>query len=287
MTTMPCDELPPFTTTQGLRLLLVRLRYVGTHGWRTDPEAVALIEYTVEKYAALSHKYGFEPMEGATAAFEAMRTRAVRVAEDPWAVVTRAVELSLIYERRAAGLICSSQEARRPEMAEFHDPERIHGYETVSLDYRAAFSTQDPQTQEEPVSRTADTPKTALQAARELVLTFTLLGWPQEVAQTAVDYICNKLARCGNRHTAFEALRRDSHGRALIDVDQAAWLVLLRVVLGLQHLDRRHTTAGRGMLMRLLIGDEVADLVTDLTLVTEIASIRQPASVRIAAVGHA
>jgi len=285
--TTPIEALPPFTTPEGLRLLLVRLRYLDADGWRAGPEAVELVDYTIEKYAALSHKYGFEPMEGATAAFEAMRTRAVRVGEDPWAVITHAVELSLIYERRAEGLVCSSQEARRKEMSEFHDAERLSECESASLDYRATFSTRDPQDAEEPDDDRVDRPKTALQAARELAETFHLLGWPAEVAVNAVGYICNKLARCGNRQTAFEALRRDAHGRALVDVDQDAWLVLLRIVLGNQHIDRRQTTAGRGMLMRLLIGDSITDLVSDLPLVAEIASIRQPASVRIAEAGHA
>jgi len=62
----------------------------------------------------------------------------------------------------------------------------------------------------------------------------------------------------------------------MLDVDQRAWLVFLRVILGNQHPDRRQTSAGRGMLLRLLIGDDPEALLADRSLVAEIASIRQP-----------
>ena len=58
--------------------------------------------------------------------------------------------------------------------------------------------------------------------------------------------------------------------------------MFLRVILGNQHPDRRHTSAGRGMLLRLVIGDTPEDLLADKALVAEIASIRQPVRVRTA-----
>lgn len=60
------------------------------------------------QYAALARKYNLAAEDAAYAAFEAMRTRAVRTAIDPWAVVTRAVQITLIYEARAQGLLCSN-----------------------------------------------------------------------------------------------------------------------------------------------------------------------------------
>lgn len=69
--------------------------------------------YTMEKYGALAHKHGLEPTDAAVASFDVMRTRAVRLAEDPRAVVTHAVQLSLIYESRAEGLLCSTYQARK------------------------------------------------------------------------------------------------------------------------------------------------------------------------------
>ena len=104
---------PSFTTTEGLRLLLVRLHYSGPASWQHDQEAAELMAYTMDKYGALARKHGLEPADAAVAAFDAMRTRAVRTAGDPWAVTTRAVQLTLIYEARAHGLLCSTHQARR------------------------------------------------------------------------------------------------------------------------------------------------------------------------------
>ena len=103
---------PDFTTSEGLRLLLVRFHY-GSEGWSYDPEAAELMAYAMGKYAALARKHGYEPVEAAIAAFDAMRNRAVRVAEDPWAVVTRAVELTLMYE--SAPRACSVPTTRHVE----------------------------------------------------------------------------------------------------------------------------------------------------------------------------
>ena len=79
-------KTPSFTTAQGLRLLLVRLYYSPTGSWQQDPAAHELIQFATQKYAALARKYDLAPEDAAYAAFEAMRTRAVRTAIDPWAV---------------------------------------------------------------------------------------------------------------------------------------------------------------------------------------------------------
>src|SRR4051812_36221070 len=92
-----------FETAEGLRTLLIRLHYSCAQGWSDDVEADQLMEFTMAKYGALARKHGLDPADAAVAAFEVMRTRAVRVADNPWAVVTHAVQLSLIYESRAEG----------------------------------------------------------------------------------------------------------------------------------------------------------------------------------------
>ena len=95
--------------------------------------------YTMDKYAALAHKYGLEPADAAVAAFEVMRMRSTRVAEDPWAVVTHAVELTLIYESRADGLLCSTGQARKTAGLGYHDAERFSDRELRIADYHPAF----------------------------------------------------------------------------------------------------------------------------------------------------
>lgn len=274
-----------FTTSEGLRLLLVRLHYCGQRGWSTDPEAADLMGYVVEKYGALARKHGFEPVEAAAAAFEAMRTRAVRVAEDPWAVVTHAVELTLIYEARADGLLCSTPQARRGDATGWHDAERFGDREADLTEYHPAFALAAPQDalnlDGEGQEDGEDAPTNAFFAVDDAVLVFTALGWAEDVARTALEYICSRLMRSGNRATAFEALRRDRQARALLDVDQQAWLVLLRVILGNQNPDCQHTAAGRGILLRLVTGDQPDDLLRDRSVVAEIVSIRRPAHRRL------
>lgn len=283
------NEAPlDFTTTEGLRLMLVRLRY-RSDGWSHDPEASDLMSYAMEKYGALARKYGYEPVEAAIAAFDAMHTRAVRVADDPWAVVTRAVELTLVYDQRADGLLCSNQQARREVDIERHDAERFSDREAELVDFHPAFAIPAPQDaivfdDEDAENGDGDEPTNAWRAVDDAVAVFVALRWPEEVARSAIEYICTRLLRAGNRKTAFEALRRDRHAQAMLDVDQRAWLVFLRVILGNQHPDRRQTSAGRGMLLRLLIGDDPEVLLADRPLVAEIASIRQPA--RLQARGH-
>jgi len=277
-----------FTTTEGLRLMLVRLRY-RSDGWSHDPEASDLMSYAMEKYGALARKYGYEPVEAAIAAFDAMHTRAVRVADDPWAVVTRAVELTLVYDQRADGLLCSNQQARREVDIERHDAERFSDREAELVDFHPAFAIPAPQDaivfdDEDAENGDGDEPTNAWIAVDDAVAVFVALRWPEEVARSAIEYICTRLLRAGNRNTAFEALRRDRHAQAMLDVDQRAWLVFLRVILGNQHPDRRQTSAGRGMLLRLLIGDDPEVLLADRPLVAEIASIRQPA--RLQTRGH-
>ena len=103
-----------FENSERLRELLTRLDAEGPDAWRNDPVATELMRYAADKYAALARKHGLDPWEAATAAFEAMRAPSVRRADDPWAVITRAVQITCIAENRANGLLCSVHQARRP-----------------------------------------------------------------------------------------------------------------------------------------------------------------------------
>ncbi len=253
------NSTPTSATSDGLRTLLIRL-HNGEAGWN-DREAEELMVFAMTKYGALARKHGQEPSDAAAAAYEAMRTRAVREALDPWAVVTRAVQLTLTYESRANGLLCSTARARRSESTAFHDAERFSDRETAIYEYHPAFQIeQNWEGDDEPGTDLADQSTTAFEAVDRAIDVFTTLGWPLETARGGIEYICNRLMRTGSRLTAFEYLRRDHHAQALLDLDQRSWLALLRAVLGIQHPDREHTNAGRGVLMLLLIGHEVDDV---------------------------
>jgi hypothetical protein len=189
-----------------------------------------------------------------------------------------------LYDRRADRLLCSNAQARkdtddepRPAVARFSDytvdPADFHHALAVYAPHDAPGNDIDDCHHE----GDGDGPTNALVAIDDAVTVFTALRWPEDTVRSAIEYVCTRLSRSGNRLTAFEALRRDRHPQALLDLDQRAWLVFLRVVLGNQHPDHRHTAAGRGLLLRLVIGDTVEDLLQDRRLLAEIATIRDPA----------
>jgi hypothetical protein len=221
------------------------------------------MEFAMRKYGALARKYGLEPSDAAVATFDVMRTRAARVADDPWAVVTRAVQLSLIYEARAQGLLCSPHQARRAALATCHDAERFSNRETELADYHPSLQVED-DLDEIDASKPADEePTNAYMALDAAVALFVDLGWPERAARIGLEYICSRVIRSGDRPAAYESLRRDRHARALLELDQESWLDVLRAVLGNPSPDYTATAAGRGVLLRLLIGHQVDELFGD------------------------
>ncbi|WP_337250258.1 hypothetical protein [Psychromicrobium xiongbiense] len=112
-------------SSEELRRELHRLHDAGDGAWAHDPAAADLMEYVHDKYAALARRHELDPWEAVSAAFDAMRTRSVREAHDPWGVITHAVRITCIYEKRAQGLLCSVHQARRPHVSSFHDPDRF------------------------------------------------------------------------------------------------------------------------------------------------------------------
>jgi hypothetical protein len=253
-----------FRTGEGLRALLTRLHAQGAGAWRRDPTAAELMTFTAEKYAALARKHGLDAWEAAGAAFDVMRTRAARTAVDPWAVVTHAVRITCIAEQRAQGLLCSVHQARRPQVSRFHDPERFSERENLLTDYHPAFHVHDQHPGEQP-----DHEDTGLVSAvvEDAVALFALLGWPEGTTAAAVGHVCDALARLGSRASTYEALRRDRHARALLDVPAVSWTGLLRVLLGNPDAAYSATGRGQGILLRLLLGERLVDLLADDQLV--------------------
>lgn len=261
-----------FEDSEGLRTLLTRLHAAGGGAWREDPEAAALMRHAAERYAALARKHGLDPWEAAAAAFDAMRNPSTRRADDPWAMVTRAVQITCIAEERANGLLCSVHQARRPRYSVFHDAERFSDRENPLPDYHPAFRTGSfADTFGEDAAKTDAAPvegSTGVRSAVEdTIALLTLLGWPGETARTGVEYVCTRLAESSSRTSAFEALRRDRHARVLLDMSAESWSGLLRVILGVPGPDLAHTAAGRGVLLRLLIGEPLRLLLRDDDLV--------------------
>jgi len=256
-----------FEDSEALRALLNRLHDAGRGAWRDDPEAAALMRHAADKYAALARKHGLDPWEAASAAFEAMRGAATRRAEDPWAVVTRAVQVTCIGEERGNRLLCSVHQARRPRYSVFHDAERFSDRENPLPEYHPAFHV-DPFTEQDNEEAPASEPVTTVASAVEdTIALFSLLGWEPETARAAVEYVTARLAEAPSRASAFEGLRRDRQARALLDLPGASWTALLRIVLGTPDPSLAHTNAGRGVLLRLLIGEPLRALLMDDDLV--------------------
>ncbi|WP_317982631.1 hypothetical protein [Nesterenkonia ebinurensis] len=250
-----------------------RLYTQGHDAWVRDPVAADLMEYTSQKYAGLAIKHGLDPWEAASAAFDVMRTRAAREARDPWAVITHAVRITCIYEERAQSLLCSVHQARRPHIFALPDPERFSDRAFPWADDHPVLAATDDGLARLTVSGPEDATMSARAAVEDAIELFALLGWPFDTARSGVEHVCDALTRAGSRHTAFEALRRDRHARALLDIPSAAWHVLLRTLLGRPEPAYAATTAGRGILLRLLIGETVPLLLCDDDLVEALSLV--------------
>ena len=271
------DQQPPivedFTSSEGLRTLLHRLHRAGPGAWVHDPVAADLVTFAADKYAALARKHGLDPWEAASAAFDVMRSRSAREAIDPWALITRAVQITCIAEERGQGLLCSTHQARRPHISVFHDPERLSDRETPLSDYHPAFHVTDTPAipDDDALTQERGQNVSAVSAVEDSVALFALLGWPAATARSAVEHVCGAIARAGSRQKAYEALRRDKHARALLDLPAGSWATLLRVLLGHPHPAYQATATGRGVLLRLLIGESLRTLLLDDDLILTIS----------------
>lgn len=258
-----------FENSERLRELLTRLDAEGPDAWRNDPVATELMRYAADKYAALARKHGLDPWEAATAAFEAMRAPSVRRADDPWAVITRAVQITCIAENRANGLLCSVHQARRPRYSSFHDAERFSDRENPLTDYHPAFRA-DPFTDDDEDDADDEVEASGAtgveSAVEDTIALLCWYGWEPVVARAAIECICARLAESVSRAGAYESLRRDRHARALLDIPAPSWYRLLRIVLGSPDASLTGTNASRGVLLRLLIGESLRHLLTDVDL---------------------
>ena len=271
-----------FTTGEGLRALLSRLHEAGEGAWGSDPTARELMAYAAEKYTPLARKHGLDPWEAASAAFDAMQYASTRRADDPWAMVTHGVRITCIFEERAQGLLCSVHQARRPHVSAFHDPERFGDRDNPLTDYHPAFHVHDPSSADAEADTSADAGDggsggsdracmSAESASEDAIGLLCLLGWAPETARASVEHVCGALMRTGTRQSAYEALRRDRRARALLDLPSRSWTALLRALLGNPHPAYAATSAGKGVLLRLLIGETLPVLLRDDDLVLSLS----------------
>ncbi|HOB58377.1 MAG TPA: hypothetical protein PKW13_11820, partial [Rhodoglobus sp.] len=234
------------------------------------------MEFAAEKYKALARKHRLDTWEAVAAAFDAMQNRSTREAIDPWAIITHAVRITCIYEERAQGLLCSVHQARRSHVSAFHDPERFSDRDTALSEYHPALQVSDDLPSDvEPdphdLLGSAQACMSATSAAEDAIALLCLLDWPTDTARASVEHVCGALTKAGTRQSAYEALRRDRHARVLLDLPRRTWTALLRGLLGNPHPAYAATSAGRGVLLRLLLGETLELLLRDDDLILALA----------------
>lgn len=278
----PPDEpprWPRFASPEGLRQLLLQLHQAGPDAWAVDPDAAALLEFCAHRFGALARRYRQTPHDAAVAAFEVLRAAATARAADPWAVVTRAAQLTLQADERADALLCSTGTARRLMTSGHHDVVRIGEREdgerswSERLDRLARVGDMPPDDAPARPSHVCGVvPREVPVAVANIVELLVALGWPRAVATNGLDYICSRLTLAGNPTTALEYLRRDPTPLTLLDIPHRSWTALCRIVL------RPDTRPGHtaGLLRRVLSGEPFLALLTDQRLTDRILRARPP-----------
>ncbi|ACZ29862.1 hypothetical protein Xcel_0827 [Xylanimonas cellulosilytica DSM 15894] len=261
-----------FLTPEGFRRLLDRLHRAGDGGaWRHDAEAGHVVQYAIEKYGALARSHGFDAEDVAPAAIKLMRTRSVREAIDPWAVLTRAMKLEFVAEARGQGLLCSPDRARKPDVSAHHDAHRFGERDDEYGDNipLAVVTHAPPSSSDDVAARLAKAKVDG--AVGEIVKVFEVIGWPRDLAESGIEYICSRLTECQSRATAYEYLRRDHSALSCLGISKPCWLAMLRTVLGNQNPDRAETWSGRGALYLTAAGMTAFDVLSMPDVVRPIA----------------
>lgn len=256
-----------FETPEGLRALLIRLHDAGPGAWRSDRQAAELMRYTAERYRRLVRKYGLDEWEVASAAFEVMLAPSTRNAGNPWAVVTRAVQITCGVEVRAAGMLVAPAKVRHmSRFTGFHDAIRFAERENLP-DYHPAFHVTDPTIDDEEDS--GDRVRVAA-VLSEIVGLFASVGWDAVLVTDCIEHLAYRLGDLTSRPNAVEVLRRDRAISALLGIPPRSWAALLRIVLGHPASKHAGTATGDGVLLRLLSGEPLDSLRCDTSLLAAI-----------------
>ncbi|MFI9486973.1 hypothetical protein ACIG47_11330 [Promicromonospora sp. NPDC052451] len=253
----PTSALSEFATPEGLRALLDRLAKAGGEAWSTNPEATELLRFCGDRYRDLARKHHLTEHDAVVAAFEALRQDSVRRAENPWAVVTTAVQRALGAEARAEQLLCSPGRARHlmtrtdlPPALRIGDPSAPttapDGDAAPWLELALATMSAGTTGTDGPVPATVAIIAKVQAATRATVAVLVAVGWPSDVAQAGLDHITTTLTTANGVPAARDRLRKDRHPIVELDIDQTTWTRLVSAVLG--------TPTRDGLLHRLLAG---------------------------------
>lgn len=240
-----------FATGEGLREVLLALNRDDGRGWRSDPTGAHLLTYAAQKYAPLARTWHRDSADVMYEAFVAMRAPGTAHARDPWAVVTRAVELGVAAEAHAERMLTSADKARRPGLRPAADPVRAGEYQELFYDVLSCADSHDEDRAGRALVRTA---------AVFLVMT----GWPPRTVEAAVSYVCERLGSLSSSDSAMEVLRKDQVMALRLGWSTHAWNGLLRLLLGQP---RELEANSLGVIGRILLGARVGELMADQDLV--------------------
>jgi hypothetical protein len=229
------------------------------------------MRHVAAKYLPLARKHGLDVWEVASAAFEAMLNPSARRADDPWAVVTRAVQVTCGAEARATGFLVSTAKARRASsFAGFHDTIRFAEREHLT-DWHPALQAH-PGTGQGTDNQEGDGAGQVAAAVSDTAGLFASLGWEAALAGDAVAYVASRLGDLSSRSRALEVLRRDRDVPARLGLPPRSWTALLRIVLGRPDPKHTGTPTGLGVLARLLGGEPLNALRADPALAAAICA---------------
>ncbi|MDN5811472.1 MULTISPECIES: hypothetical protein [Micrococcales] len=255
-TQKPHPPVPDFTTGEGLRELLIELN--EHNAWATSPVAAELMVYATQKYTPIAKAWRREPADAAYEAFVAMRQRTTLRADDPWAVITRAVALGIAAEVHADRNMTSQDKARRPSKRPSEEPMRAGHYEEFFYDVH-------PHAHSLYARHDGGEDHSADRVIRATCVFLVLTDWPARPVEQAVDYIAHRVTGLSSRDSAVEIVSKERHIAIRLGYGPDEWAALVRLVIGTKTGKRK--TGQYGLFARVLLGDDVADLLRDDDLV--------------------
>lgn len=247
---------PDFTTGEGLRALITDLN--EHNAWASSPVAAELMVYVAHKYTPIAKAWRRAPEDAAYEAFLAMRQPTTLRADDPWAVITRAVALGIAAEVHADRNMTSQDKARRPSKRPDEEPMRAGHYEEFFYDvhpHAHSLYARSHEGEDHSVDR----------VIRATSVFLVLTDWPARPVEQAVDYIAHRITGLSSSGSALEIVSKELHIAIRLGYTPEAWAGLVRLVVGTK--TGRRKSGDYGLFARVLLGDDVADLLRDETLV--------------------
>ena len=179
-----------------------------------------------------------------------MLAPSTRNAGNPWAVATRAVQITCHAETRAAGMLTSASKVRHTSrIVGFHDAVRFAERERLA-DYHPAFTHYDDGDTDE-----SEHEARVVALLSATVALFASAGWDAALVAECVEHVAYRLADLSSRQRGVEVLRRDRTIPMRLGLPPRSWSALLRVVLGHPAPKHAGSPVGDGVLLRLLHGE--------------------------------